>query len=307
MRGLSRLALVAAVCAAAWTRTPVGSLAENTWALFSGAPTRDLLVHYRWDAPQWMEAGLSRARQAQAVPPPTGFSPAVWTAVRVHLGEQAANTLRSTPGASPEAALEIRAIGAPLRDRAIRRARAAGARSPERYESHRRYLPRDAVQAADHGVLQVLALATALDLHWPVQIAAPVTSPYGWRLHPVLGTRRFHSGVDLGVPAGTPILAAGPGRVVRAATDAVNGHHVILDHGHGVTTAYCHGQRLLVSTGDTVGGGAPVMESGLSGRSTGPHLHFGLKVRGHSLDPAVFRPAGDAPSARRSQASTSGA
>jgi murein DD-endopeptidase MepM/ murein hydrolase activator NlpD len=116
-----------------------------------------------------------------------------------------------------------------------------------------------------------------------------VTSPFGYRHHPTLGRQQLHTGVDLSVPTGTPIKAVADGVVLRASEDAVNGKVVIVDHGRGVTTAYCHNSRLLVATGEAVRAGQILSESGSTGRSTGPHLHYQLELGRRPVDPFLFR------------------
>jgi murein DD-endopeptidase len=138
---------------------------------------------------------------------------------------------------------------------------------------------------------QALALSTALGLAWPVSESARVTSPFGMRLHPVLGIQRLHTGVDLSVPVGTPVRAVARGRVRRASEDAVNGRVLILDHGHGVSTAYCHNSELRVRAGQWVERGELIAHSGNTGRSTGPHLHYQLELSSHPVDPLRFHVA----------------
>lgn len=133
------------------------------------------------------------------------------------------------------------------------------------------------------------SLGTAYALGWPVDEGTRITSPFGMRLHPVLGTRKLHTGVDLGVPAGTSVRAAAEGTVRRVSEDAVNGRVVIVDHGRGVTTAYCHNEMLLVAVGEHVARGQVLSRSGSTGRSTGPHLHYQLDLGGTPVDPLQFR------------------
>jgi murein DD-endopeptidase len=116
-----------------------------------------------------------------------------------------------------------------------------------------------------------------------------VSSPFGYRTHPVLGTRKLHTGVDLAVPVGTPVLAVEAATVRRASQDAINGKVLILDHGRGVTTAYCHNSELLVRPGQRVALGEPIARSGNTGRSTGPHLHYQLELSAQPVDPLRFR------------------
>jgi murein DD-endopeptidase len=133
------------------------------------------------------------------------------------------------------------------------------------------------------------SLGTAYALGWPVDEETRITSPFGMRLHPVLGTKKMHTGVDLGVPAGTSVRAAADGTVRRVSEDAVNGRVVIVDHGRGVTTAYCHNDTLLVAVGEHVARGQVLSRSGSTGRSTGPHLHYQLDLGGTPVDPLQFR------------------
>lgn len=305
MRGVSELSLLVALCAASWTRTPLGAAAEGLVDLARGEPTPDLLATFRTELPRALQESLDSslvtdgllAAAPSAEGLPTAWTAAVRTAVAAHLGEEAlaqVETLAGPDGIDPEEALETWAVGAEVRDRAVRRARAAGEARPERYEAHRRYLPGEAVAEADRAVGETLALATVLDLAWPVDPEVRVTSGFGYRTHPVLGTRKLHEGVDLAVPVGTAVYAVGDGRVSRARFDQVNGNYVKLDHGHGVSSAYCHGETLRVARGDRVGRGQHVMDSGNTGRSTGPHLHFGLRIKGRAVDPAPFHARGAA-------------
>ena len=134
-----------------------------------------------------------------------------------------------------------------------------------------------------------LALSTAFTLAWPVPDLTEVTSPFGMRNHPILRGERLHTGIDLSVPEGTPIIAAGPGVVIRAGETRVNGRFLIIDHGHGVTTAYLHNSKVLVSEGQHVTAGTFVSISGNTGRSTGPHLHYQLEFSQQPVDPLFFR------------------
>ncbi|NTX65975.1 M23 family metallopeptidase [Myxococcus sp. CA051A] len=155
-------------------------------------------------------------------------------------------------------------------------------------ESLNRQLP-PGFETASVGAAQALALSTAFGLAWPVSESARVTSPFGERHHPVLGMRRMHTGVDLSVPTGTAVSAVAEGVVRRASEDAVNGRVLVLDHGRGVTTAYCHNSELLVRVGERVERGQLIARSGNTGRSTGPHLHYQLELASRPMDPLKFR------------------
>ena len=115
------------------------------------------------------------------------------------------------------------------------------------------------------------------------------TSPFGWRLHPILHYRKFHQGVDLACPYGTPIHAADKGLVIAAGwRGGVSGNTVIISHGSGLTTCYCHMSSLGVSEGDLVKRGQFIGNVGSTGRSTGPHVHFGALQNGEWVDPMGF-------------------
>ncbi|MCK6544846.1 M23 family metallopeptidase [Myxococcota bacterium] len=190
--------------------------------------------------------------------------------------------------ASEEAALAALAVDVGHVEFAVDRARASGAKDPITYAELRPFLPAEHRRSADALVDGTSALAIAFDMTWPVDPSTPISSRFGPRTHPVLGTRSFHGGTDLAVPTGTPIHAAAEGRVLQATSDAVNGRYVKLDHGHGLTTAYCHASELEVGRGDAIDEGRRIALSGATGRATGPHLHFQLELHGKPVDPELF-------------------
>jgi hypothetical protein len=118
-----------------------------------------------------------------------------------------------------------------------------------------------------------------------------VTSEFGYRADPFTGERSGHSGIDLGAPTGTPMLAALPGTVclVRHATTGY-GYHVMLDHGGGFVTLYAHCSKILVFEGQEMTAGDVIAELGSTGRSTGPHLHFEVIINGDKQNPRSYLP-----------------
>ena len=116
----------------------------------------------------------------------------------------------------------------------------------------------------------------------------PVTSNFGWRTHPILGTERFHSGIDFGADYGSLIYASEQGRVIYADWYGGYWNAVIVDHGNGMTTLYAHCSDLYVKDGDIVAKGQPIASVGSTGFSTGPHLHFELRANGEPIDPAAY-------------------
>ncbi|MBP2655054.1 MAG: Peptidase [Firmicutes bacterium] len=122
---------------------------------------------------------------------------------------------------------------------------------------------------------------------WPVS-GGTVTSPFGWRTHPVFGTARFHSGIDIGVDYGTPVRAADGGVVVTAGWMSGYGYGVIIDHGSGISTVYGHNSELLVSEGQRVAKGQQIARAGSTGYSTGPHCHFEVRKNGSPVSPLSY-------------------
>lgn len=191
----------------------------------------------------------------------------------------------------PEVVLEVATIGADLRERAIARAIAAGEWDPERYDGHRRYLASHLTREGDRFVAGTLALATALDLGWPARRPYRVGSKFGWRMHPILKRKRFHNGVDLPLEVGTPILAAQDGTVELMGNSTTSGLYVVLDHGAGVRTSYSHLSEHSVERRQEVKKGDQLGLSGNTGMSTGPHLHYTVRIGTRSVDPQRFEPA----------------
>lgn len=124
---------------------------------------------------------------------------------------------------------------------------------------------------------------------WPVD-SAVLTSPFGYRIQPITRRWTMHTGLDLGAPTGTPILATSDGLVTFSGWSSGHGYSVILDHGQDVTTHYFHASRLLVDEGDEVSAGDVIALVGSTGMSTGPHLHFELLIDGEKVDPLEYLP-----------------
>lgn len=123
---------------------------------------------------------------------------------------------------------------------------------------------------------------------WPV--VGRITSSFGWRRHPILKTNKYHSGIDIAVPTGTPVLAADTGVVLIAGWRGGYGYLVAIDHGRGISTFYGHNSSLLVKEGDVVVKGQRVALSGSTGLSTGPHVHFEVRVKGDPVNPRPYLP-----------------
>ncbi len=120
---------------------------------------------------------------------------------------------------------------------------------------------------------------------FPAPSMTKVTDDYGNRIHPILGVPQFHNGVDLAAPGGSPILAAYDGNVVAADYSGSMGNYVMVDHGDGLYTIYMHASQLNVSKGNFVVKGQKIAAVGSTGRSTGNHLHFSVRLNGSYVSP----------------------
>lgn len=117
-----------------------------------------------------------------------------------------------------------------------------------------------------------------------------VTDYFGWRTHPVYGTRHYHDGTDFDAPIGTPVVAASDGTVTMAQFYGGYGRAIKIDHGGGVVTMYAHLSSYAVDVGQSVSAGQVIAYSGNTGTSTGPHLHFTVIVDGDPVDPLNWLP-----------------
>lgn len=120
---------------------------------------------------------------------------------------------------------------------------------------------------------------------FPLASYTRISSEYGNRIHPTLGVQKFHNGVDFAAPTGTAIYAAYDGKVVAAAYSSSMGNYVMIDHGSGLYTIYMHASKLYVSAGAVVVRGETIAAVGSTGRSTGPHLHFSVRLNGAYTSP----------------------
>lgn len=121
---------------------------------------------------------------------------------------------------------------------------------------------------------------------WPVY--GTVTSYFGWRMHPILKVRKFHTGIDIAAPYGTDIKASAGGKVIFAGWLGGYGNTVIIDHGGGYSTLYAHASAIIVSEGEEVSQGQVIARVGSTGYSTGPHLHFEVRVNGEPQNPLNY-------------------
>ena len=121
---------------------------------------------------------------------------------------------------------------------------------------------------------------------WPT--GGTVTSGFGWRISPWGEGSEFHQGIDIANSLGTPIVATADGKVVQSGWSGGYGNLVQIDHGNGIATMYGHNSQLVVSDGQQVRKGQIIAYLGSTGRSTGPHVHYEIRVNGKSIDPVGF-------------------
>jgi hypothetical protein len=175
-------------------------------------------------------------------------------------------------GAGPVGGLDAAALA-----RIQSRARELGGRVPTRKLSLE-----DLLEGLE-GKSQRLASTPAI---WPTD--GYVTSGYGNRTSPFTGRRQFHAGLDIAADFGTTVVAPARGRVRYSGMKGPFGRLIELDHGYGIRSHYAHLSKSLVNKGQTVERGTPIGEVGSTGRSTGPHLHYGVEVEGRTADPTNY-------------------
>lgn len=123
---------------------------------------------------------------------------------------------------------------------------------------------------------------------WPAPSYTRISDEYGNRMHPTLGIERFHNGIDMAAPGGSAILAAYDGTVVAAAYSSSMGNYIMIDHGDNLYTIYMHASALYVSKGAEVSKGQTIAAVGSTGRSTGNHLHFSVRLNGNYVNPRNY-------------------
>jgi len=127
------------------------------------------------------------------------------------------------------------------------------------------------------------------EMAWPVPGYHTITSGFGMRIHPIFKVWSMHTGVDIAAPEGTPIVAANDGVVAEKGYNQSYGNYILIDHGGGYSTFYGHGSKAAYkSVGDIVKKGDVIMPIGTTGYSTGPHLHFEVRINGTAVDPLPY-------------------
>jgi murein DD-endopeptidase MepM/ murein hydrolase activator NlpD len=137
------------------------------------------------------------------------------------------------------------------------------------------------------GLLALTGLAQAADYAY-APVAGTMTSPFGWRSDPINGGSRFHGGIDIAAPSGSPVYTPQEGVVVYSGNYGGYGNVVVIHHGGGLYTLYGHNSYLMVNYGDRVSRGQVVALVGSTGRSTGPHLHFEVRQGNGYVNPLDY-------------------
>ena len=146
--------------------------------------------------------------------------------------------------------------------------------------------------AEQQRVAALLKVAKILPLHAPLDVHYGIGSPFGARHDPFNGREEFHTGIDLDAAYRTLVYSTAPGVVIFTGWKEGYGRTVEIDHGHGIVTLYAHLHRILVAMGERVSAHVKIAQLGSTGRSTGPHLHYEIRLDGRPVDPAKFLEAG---------------
>ncbi len=156
----------------------------------------------------------------------------------------------------------------------------------------------EAAEAAENAVINQNQAALSFEAYpvdysgtgmvWPVPSTKGISSYYGYRIHPIYGYRKFHAGIDINASYGVDIIAAESGTVTMATYNGGYGKCVIINHGSGITTLYGHNSELNVTSGQKVVKGQVIAKAGSTGLSTGPHLHFEVRINGSTRNPLDY-------------------
>ena len=254
----------------------------------STASARALLVrftHFQKRRPQVMNFELTEvSHRSFAEVEMDGFNLVKTTELRQQFALEALAKL-SRRFESEDAALCSLFVEWPLVEYALNQARFAKLDEPDTYATFSRFLKTSYDQKSE--IRHLFALKTTFSLQSPLKRAL-VSSKFGMRIHPVLGIKKHHAGIDLVAAEGTKLFSSGRGVVQEVGYDRGNGNYVTIDHGHGIVTSYSHASEILVKEGQQVTKETNIALLGSTGITTGPHLHFQIEVDQQPIDPGLF-------------------
>lgn len=201
----------------------------------------------------------------------------LWQEVDVACDARVAQQERSLQAADAEEAADVAAVAAGDHDAMIR-------------QSNREdQLIRSVIAGVDPAV--AMQLPTVEELTWPLTGPMKITSPYGERMHPIIGEEVFHRGIDLRAHYGSPILAPADGVVAYTGRKTAYGNMIVVVHGGGIATVYAHLWKFSVQPYERVKKGQLLGYTGDTGFSTGPHLHFEVRQNGEPTNPLEWLPS----------------
>ena len=240
----------------------------------SGAPS-DMLT-------AWVDAfGSCNDGECEVAAPPS-----IASAGSVPLADAAVSLASATDRFQGDWTLGLESLfvgEVPLRG-ALAKARESTPESIETPEVHGQHLPPTLRRGAFTDAMAIIGRHRLVTLSWPASTTFRITSPFGMRTHPVTGKEKLHNGTDIGCPTGTPLSSPHRGQVSRVGSDSISGKYLKLDHGTGIETTFCHLSSIDVEQGQWVQLGQIVAASGATGRITGPHLHYILRIDGEPVD-----------------------
>lgn len=263
-----------------------------------------LTIHYSLSLPFAGKAVVSVA--AGGVPDKDKYLKENLAAMAIKLGEMQAQLMRldalgervqGLAGVKPEEFNFKEAPGRGGAESSSLSGRASHDMSMSEFQQALEAMSRDVGYRADYmNVVETVLMSDRiksklLPTNQPVNVAYN-SSSFGWRLDPFTGRSAFHEGLDFPATVGTAIVAAAGGVVIDAEYHPQYGNMLDIDHGNDIITRYAHASRLLVKVGDIVQRGQHIADIGTTGRSTGPHLHFEVRIKGVAQDPRKFLNAG---------------
>ncbi len=208
--------------------------------------------------------------------------------IKVSQAADAIYRAQNSRGFNPEQGVEALYCGIESVRRAVRKAEISQLKNYREAAVHAAMFPPGIRRGDLQKALAVLATYRVSTLQWPMEPGRKITSPFGMRKHPFKSTRVMHTGVDISAPVNTPVTSVQRGRVHLVSRDSVSGIWLRIDHGFGIFSTYCHLNSIPVRETEWVKKRQVVAKSGNTGLSTGPHLHYSLRINREPVDPVKY-------------------